>query len=349
MKTLIVGNSLSVVSVIERLRHNDPNGVIALFATESVLPYDRSLLPSLVVGAIKEAKVHPVSDDFFKQHHVEFITGEKLARISVKRKHLTTEKKTQISYDKLVLVDTGELIFPAVKGHHKKGVFDAWRLTSFKALAKYLPFVDNIVIVVSNFQGLNMACALSQQKKEVMVVAHGESFLADYFDEETGSLLKQILEAKGMRVVLDNPLQEIIGDTEVKAVKFKSGKAMAAEMVIFDEARADLRMLSEQELSPKDEMIAEEYFKAPAMPMLPLDFGFGVLDGFCAGMTKLPDGGSEYLAFDGPQNIFKKIFTHSDHLVGAVLFNAPQDKGRLWQLIQGKDNIAGREQEILSA
>ena len=61
------------------------------------------------------------------------VTTESLARISVKRRYLTTEKKTQIDYDRLVVVDTGHLILPHVKGHQRTGVFDCWRLSSVKA------------------------------------------------------------------------------------------------------------------------------------------------------------------------------------------------------------------------
>ena len=65
------------------------------------------------------------------------------------------------------------------------------------------------------------------------------------------------------------------------------------------------------------------------LPFAPVHFGLNVLDGFYAGWTKLPEGGREYLKFDGPQNIYKKIYAHGDHLAGLVVFNAPQDNERL--------------------
>jgi pyruvate/2-oxoglutarate dehydrogenase complex dihydrolipoamide dehydrogenase (E3) component len=64
-------------------------------------------------------------------------------------------------------------------------------------LKKHLPFADSVTVVVSNIQGLNMACALSQLKKEVTVVSAGPGLLPDIFDEETGLLLKQILRRQG--------------------------------------------------------------------------------------------------------------------------------------------------------
>ena len=86
----------------------------------------------------------------------------------------------------------GHLILPDVRGHQRAGVFDSWLLSSIKKLKKHLPFADNVTVVVSNAQGLNMACALSQLKKEVIVISSGPGLLPDIFDEETGLLLKQI-------------------------------------------------------------------------------------------------------------------------------------------------------------
>ena len=85
-----------------------------------------------------------------------------------------------------------------------------------------------------------MACALSQLKKEVTVISSSTGLMPDFFDEETGLLLKQILEGKGIRVFSENAIEEILGDVEVKAVKLKSGKVLGCDTVIFDEAKTDI-------------------------------------------------------------------------------------------------------------
>ena len=345
MKTLVVGNSLDVLPIIESILHKDEQ--VTLFTTEGVLPYDRSTLPALVAVTITEQQIYTTAQNFLAAYHPQLVTTESLARISVKRRYLTTENKTQIDYDRLVVVDTGQLILPLIKGHQRTGVFDCWRLSSIKALMKHLPFVDSVTVVVSQSQGLNMACALSSLKKEVTVVSAGMGILPDIFDEETGLLLKQILEDKGIRVFSENAVEEILGDMEVKAVKLKSGKVLACDAVIFDEAKADIRMLSEPTLTDEDKICIEDCFKPPVMPAAPIHFGFNVCDGFYAGWTKLPEGGREYLKFDGPQNIYKKIYAQGDHLAGFVIFNAPQDHERLLGILQRQDNIIGREEEII--
>jgi len=347
MKTLVVGNSLDVLPVIENILTHHKDEEVTLFTTEGVLPYDRSLLPALLTTTDNEKQIYKTSEIFLAAYHPQVVTTEVLSRISVKRKYLTTDKKTQIGYDRLVLVDTGHLILPPVKGHQRTGVFDCWRLSSIKAMKKHLPFADSVIVVVSNIQGFNMACAISQLKKEVTVLSLSPGLLPDIFDEETGLLLKQILEGKGVRVLSDSAIEEILGDADVKAVKLKSGKVLACDTIIFDEARADIRMLSEPTLTDQDQIAIEASFRPSVLPFAPVNFGLNVLNGFYAGWTKLPEGGREYLKFDGPQNIYKKIYAHGDHMAGAVVFNSPQDNERLLGIIQRQDNITGKEEDIL--
>ncbi|MDE1920333.1 MAG: NAD-binding protein [Candidatus Omnitrophica bacterium] len=345
MKTLVVGNSLDVLPAIEHI-HN-AGGQAALFATEGFLPYDRSLLPGLAGGDVRQEDLFRTSSDVLARCCPAVITDESLGRISVKRRHLTTVKKTQIDYDRLILVDTGELILPAIRGRERKGVFDCWRLSSIKALQQHLPFADGVMVAATRIQGLNMACVLNRLKKEVTVISSAIGLLPEILDDESGLLLKQILEGKGIRVISENAVEEILGEAQVKAVKLKSGKVLGCDAVIFDEARADIRMLSEPALTGDDEICIEDCFKLPTPPLAPAHFGCHVLDGFYAGWTKLPDGGREYLKFDGPQNIYKKIYALGHHLAGVVTFNAPQDNDRLLGILQRQDNITGKEEEIL--
>ncbi len=166
MKTLVVGNSLDVLPIIENILRVSTKMNRSRFLRPKVFcrmtvhfcrPWWLPQPPS--------SRYIKTSEIFLAAYHPQVVTTESLARISVKRRYLTTEKKTQIEYDRLVVVDTGQLILPPVKGHQRTGVFDCWRLSSIKALKKHLPFADSVTVVVSNAQGLNMACALSQFEK----------------------------------------------------------------------------------------------------------------------------------------------------------------------------------------
>ncbi len=362
---LIIGNSLAAVAAIEEIRRSDKESSITLFCPEGVLPYNRALLPAILAKDAKESHAHVVHEKFFKEHNVKLVHNEVLTRISIKRNQVTTESKAHFSFDKLLMTDLPGVRLPSVKGHQKTGVFDVFRLTSLKEIIKEVPYVESIVVPVTNFAGFEFACALSRLGKSVILLCPPQGILAEIFDDDTAALLKQIVEAKNIRVIGDS-IEEILGDAEVKAVKLKSGKVIAAEMVLFDQIQPDVRVLSESGLLEEDQIVVGEFFNTLAEnifacdcalgaydllhqesiaqgtcaaanmmtlgskvfepPVLLRDFGTKVVDGFCGGFVRLLEGGREKMQFDGPSNIYKKVYLLNDALVGAVWFNALADK-----------------------
>jgi nitrite reductase (NADH) large subunit len=387
LNILIIGNSLSAVSAIEEIRRQDASSKITLFCPEGVLPYDRCLLPSFAARDIKESNLLAKPAKFFEERQVQVVLNEPLTRISTKRKQITTGSKAHISFDKLLLTDLAAVKLPSIKGHHKQGVFDIARLTAVKELVKYLPYADNIIVEVNTFAGFDMACALKRLGKEVIMVSATEGLLGDVLDDESSVLLKQIIEAQGIRVVVKTVIEEILGDAEVKAIRLKSGKVMAGEAVIFDNVTADLKILADTGLLEEDQFNVGEFFntvlpevfacdgalgsydlssqesmeqgRAAAANLLNVGsvtyepslvmrtFGSKICDGFLGGITRLQEGGREHMKFDGPQNIYKKIFLLDDCLAGVISFNAMPDKGKMEQALTEKMCLASREEEFL--
>ena len=76
MKTLVVGNSLDVLPIIEDIFKSNKDEQVTLFTTEGILPYDRSLLPAVVAATTKERLIYKTSEDFLSAHPLEVVTTE---------------------------------------------------------------------------------------------------------------------------------------------------------------------------------------------------------------------------------------------------------------------------------
>ncbi len=383
---VVIGNSLAAVSAIEQIRRDSSSARITLICPEGVLPYRGSLVSDLVAKDLRESQIYIKPEKFFGDQQVTLVLDESPSRISVKRQQVTTEKKAHFPFDQLLLADLPPVQLPALKGHHKKGVFDAFLLSSARELMKYLAFVDTVLVPVTNFDGFNMACAIRRLGKETLVLSPGPGVLGAIFDEETAMLLKQIVESKGIRVI-DDGIEEVLGDTEVKAARLKSGKVMAAQAVVFDVATPDLKILADSGLVHEGRLPTQAFFNtaqasvfacghaSSGYPLSPEElieqgrvaganilhlgamayqaplvihrFGSRICDGFCGGLLRLQEGGREHMKFDGPTNIYKKIFLLEGCLIGAVWFNAAQDKDRVLQALAQKKSLAGQEDEFL--
>ncbi len=386
---VIVGNALPAVHTANALRQKGHSGDIKIFCPEGVPPYDRQLLAKFLAKKIKESALFTDANALLKEHQIQALTHEGLGRLSLKRRQVVGVNKNQLGYDQLVLTDVGQVKLPTIKGHHKKGVFDALRFASVKEMAGFVPFIDQAIVQVTSFLGLNIACALSGHKKEVLIVTPEPILLNGYLDEESGTLLKQILEANGVRVIIGQNIEEVIGDGEVKAIRLSSGKIMAGQMVVFDRVATDVKLLTEAEIFTDDGILqADPIGRHQSHPEVFMgieltgrfdlsvkeavnegarlashvldpqaayqpdkgalrEFGLSLVRGFCAGVTVLPEGGREYMSFDGPANIFKKIFVVDDCIVGGLSFNAPDFETKIVAAINNRQSIRGLEEAFL--
>ena len=69
------------------------------------------------------------------------------------------------------------------------------------------------------------------------------------------------LEENGVRVIKENSVVEILGEGEVKAVRLSSGKVLAAQMAIFGDTFADLKLFNDSPLEKERGILVDESFK----------------------------------------------------------------------------------------
>jgi NAD(P)H-nitrite reductase large subunit len=136
---------------------------------------------------------------------------------------------------------------PAFKGIRRQGVFHLARLESVKSLVRYLTFTETVVVEPRGFSGIKAALALKAVGKDVIVVVKDEALLAGIIPAERSQALARAMEKRGIRLT-PGGIDDIIGETEVKAVRLKSGKVVACDMVVIEDVAPDLRFLNDTEL-----------------------------------------------------------------------------------------------------
>lgn len=246
MNTLVfVGNSLVHAQAIEMIRRNNKDVAITLVSSDGFLPYSRQVLLDFLGKQIKEKQIFAKPESFYKENKVRVITGQPVARINFKRGQVVLENKEQLSYDVLVLGDVAVPRLPEIKGVQRKGVYHAARLLDVREMIDQVPFAQTIVLQLNGLLGFLTLCALSRYSKEIVVSCGTEILPETLLDRESSGMLRQLLEIKGARLMMGNPIEEILGDSDLKAVKLKSGKVLSAEMVIVDSLRCDTRIFKD--------------------------------------------------------------------------------------------------------
>ncbi len=247
-KLVIIGQSPAVVAVIKKIRENAEERDITLISADGERPYDRSLFAKLIARKVKDKDLFCEAEEFYTANKVELILDKEITRLNFNRCKIFLADRAHVDYDDLIIADAPQPRLPEKKGIRKVGVFHLARLDAVRRLIKYLPFTETAVVEAVSLVGIETALALKENGKDVIIVTSEDQVMSGILGEDGARLLFKLLEKRGIRVFTGSAIEDILGDVELKAVRLKSGKVLACEMVVFDDVAPDLRFLAESDL-----------------------------------------------------------------------------------------------------
>lgn len=247
---VIVGNSWAGLKSAEKIRQKDTESKITILTKDANYPFDGEQLLEIVRNreSLPDISVHV--KEFCQDKKIEVIFEKGVSRINLQRKRIFCEDKTQIEYDVLILTEGGKSLFPAIKGTNKDGVLGFSRWEDAKMIAQTLPLIDAVMIQSDTVYGIQLASAVAEAGKEAILVSSGKNLFSRNLPSQWLEVVFGWFEEKGLRFVEGNEVSEILGDSVVKAARLKSEKVIACQLVVFAEAREDLRAF--QDLKNED-------------------------------------------------------------------------------------------------
>ncbi|MFA5260604.1 MAG: FAD-dependent oxidoreductase [Candidatus Omnitrophota bacterium] len=248
MKELIIlGNSPAGFACLQILRREGFPGRVVIVPGDGEYPYRRGVLPDVLAKTVPVDQTYcgPVAG--YEKLNAQVCT-KKIGRVSFKRQRLTTEDKEVIPFDCCLIDEYGWLPPEDIKGAGRNGFLLINRLDHIKAALKLLPQVDTVLVQADSLNGIRTAGALSVWNKEIILVCSQDRVLASFVEPEISVRIADTLEKKGIRVLLENSISEILGDSDAKAARLKSGKILAAQMICVESQLPDRRLFKDTEL-----------------------------------------------------------------------------------------------------
>ncbi|MBF0478550.1 MAG: NAD(P)/FAD-dependent oxidoreductase [Candidatus Omnitrophica bacterium] len=256
-KVVILGSSPVAVKLIDQLRKKNYAGDISLILFDGFLPYERQFLSHQ--KNIEQAEWPAIQPaEFFESQKVNVFFDQEISRINTSRKKIFTENKNQLDYDWLIITEMPKNKFPDIKGITKTGLFNARKKKAVATVIEKFSFAENITIVSDDLMGFDLACYFSQKRSDVLLVQSDQGFLNRVFSDEVSDWFFAQLLHQRIKVETANPINEILGDAEIKAVRLDSGKVYATDLVLFDGQPEDLRLFYDSAMEMHDQIIVNE-------------------------------------------------------------------------------------------
>jgi len=230
MKIIVVGGVAAGMSAASKIRRLDNDAEIVVYEKGPYVSYGACGLPYYVAGINDDyTKMIARTKEQFEEQGMKINLNHEVIKVIPEKKKviikdLKEDKIFEDSYDKL-MVSTGTVpVVPPIKGKDLKGVYVLKTLNDGLVLRTAIekPEVKNIVIVGGGYIGIEVAETLAHVGKNVRVVELSPRILQP-FDEELTDIITEEMVKKGILLNLTEKVEEILGDTEVSAVRTDKG------------------------------------------------------------------------------------------------------------------------------
>jgi len=205
-----------------------------------------------------------------EKNNVE-IAVDRALRLDRKEKMVETESKNIYAYEKLVLaIGSTPLILP-IKGVDKPGVYSINKEMGYlKDVIGQIKDCKNVLVIGGGFIGVEFADELSKLKGiRVTLVEMLPHLLANSFDVEFSEMAEARLKEKGVTVLTNTRVEEIIGQDRVEKVRLSGGQEIPVEGVILgvgSKPNVEMAVNAGLEIGACKGILTDEYMRASVDP-----------------------------------------------------------------------------------
>ncbi len=232
-KLVVVGNGMAGCRTLEELLEIAPDLYeITVFSAELHGNYNRILLSSVLSGEKQLADIMLNDEAWYAERGIRLHKGKVVVDIDRRNRRVMAADGTNESYDRLLLATGSNPIVLPVPGHNLPGVITFRDIKDVDAMIEAARRYRHAVVVGGGLLGLEAANGLLARGMKVTVIHLPDTLMEKQLDKAAGELLRDTLEARGVRVILGAETHEILGKKRVQGIRFADGREYTADIVV---------------------------------------------------------------------------------------------------------------------
>ena len=225
MKVVIIGSGAGGLTVASNIRKYSEKAEITVITMESQVAYSQCAIPYVIggeIGSFEEIVMH--TPEYYGKIGINIITESEVFEI-VSSKNLVRYRSlngdnsaNELSYDYLVIATGGSPFIPPVEGTDLKGVFKVRTIEDGVKIKEWAENSKKAVVVGAGAIGLELGYGLKQIGIDVTVIEMVPQILPRSLDPDMAVKVQDYLEDKGVKIVLEKPINKILGDKRAERV-----------------------------------------------------------------------------------------------------------------------------------
>lgn len=228
---VVIGTGPVGIRAAQELLRRAPDRGLVIYGNEPWQPYNRVRLSSLLAGELNLTALDnslPALDDekLLQRHNCPVVSIDRQARA------VTDVTGHVQAYSDLVLATGSRAHVPNVPGVELPGVYTFRDLNDAQWLMARRVRSRRTVVLGGGLLGLEAAKAMQFANTEVVVIEHAPRLMARQLDAEAGEMLREHVLSLGLRVILNDSVDEITGGERVEGVQLHSGRYLACDTLV---------------------------------------------------------------------------------------------------------------------
>ncbi|MGV8804446.1 MAG: nitrite reductase large subunit NirB [Polaromonas sp.] len=238
-RLVMIGNGMAGVRTLEELLKIAPELYdITVFGAEPHPNYNRILLSPVLAGEQTLSEIVLNDWSWYQDNHITLHAGWTVTAVNRAQRvvHAQNAAGEQISagYDRLIMATGSNPFMLPIPGRELNGVLAYRDIADTQAMIDAATSYRHAVVIGGGLLGLEAANGLMKRGMQVSVVHVGGWLMERQLDDVAGRLLQKSLAERGMKFLIGAHTQELLSgeDGRVKAVKFKDGTEVPADLVV---------------------------------------------------------------------------------------------------------------------
>jgi NAD(P)H-nitrite reductase large subunit len=229
MKIVIIGNGISGITAARHIRKQSEHEILVI-SGETEHFFSRTALMYIYMGHMQYENTKPYEDWFWEKNRID-LKKTWIESVDFDKKSLQTSDNEIIPYDKLILALGSKPNKFGWKGQDLEGVHGMYSFQDLEKLENRSKKIKTGVIVGGGLIGIELAEMLHSRGQHAILLVRENSFWDNVLPKEESEMVNEQIRKNGIELRLEQELGEILGSSEVEAIKTKSGEVIDCEFV----------------------------------------------------------------------------------------------------------------------
>jgi len=231
-RLVVIGNGMAPGRAIERLLELSPDQYqITIFNAEPRVNYDRIMLSPVLAGEKSYGNIIIHNEEWYAQNDIILHKGDPVVSIDRSKRIVLSKKGVSANYDTLLIATGSSPILIPLPGHDLEGVLTYRDVVDVEKMIRASQTQKHAVVIGGGLLGLEAAAGLQMRGMTVTVLHLMPTLMERQLDPVAGDLLKNALEARGIRILTKANTMRIAGTEKVEAVHLDDGTVIKADIV----------------------------------------------------------------------------------------------------------------------